>query len=379
MPALSQPYSIDPPRARFEALDSLRGIAALGVAWGHFYGPPIAGGTRQFAFYLLVDLFFVLSGFVLAHRYLDELLERRVTLKEFTVHRFARLYPLHLYGLIGILLLSLVRGGMYPAEGTHGFGALMSGIEPYPDGKLFTFVMHLFLAQGIGFTPGGLSWHGPSWSISTEFFAPLVLFFWITCWRERLGGMHTSFVLPTSLLALACLLAIHNTGRTLDVHVQNILPWLNTGLMRCFAEAAIGVLAYRCWRQIDDGIAVSIAVATIIEVLLLAAIGGLLFRRAFHSPEDILIVPLFAALVFWLATPRGGLARLLLLRPFQWLGRMSYSIYINHFLVVIALSLVLFKPMWLYFGLVLGLSWLTFKGIEAPARRAINRRLSAVV
>ena len=80
------------PRVRFEALDSLRGIAALGVAWGHFYGPPIAGGTRQFAFYLLVDLFFVLSGFVLAHRYLDEMLDRRVTLKEFAVHRFARLW-----------------------------------------------------------------------------------------------------------------------------------------------------------------------------------------------------------------------------------------------------------------------------------------------
>ena len=379
MPALSQPYSIDRPRARFEALDSLRGVAALGVAWGHFYGPPIAGGNRQFAFYLLVDLFFVLSGFVLAHRYLDELLERRVTLKEFTVHRFARLYPLHLYGLIGILLLSLVRGGMYPADGTHGFGALMSGIEPYPDGKLFTFVMHLFLAQGIGFTPGGLSWHGPSWSISTEFFAPLVLFFWITCWRERLGGMHTSFVLPTSLLALACLLAIHNTGRTLDVHVQNILPWLNYGILRCLAETAIGVLMYRCYRRLHEHIDPGIALATAVEAALLVAIGSVLFRKPFSSPEDVLIVPLFAALVLWIASPRGAIATLLLRPPFRWIGRISYSIYINHFLVVIALSLVIFKPWWLYFGLVLGLSWATYRFIEAPARAAINRHLAAFV
>ena len=364
---------------RFEALDSLRGVAALGVAYGHFYGPQFMGGARHFAFYLLVDLFFVLSGFVLAHRYLDEWLTGRVTLSRFALHRFARLYPLHLYGLIGILLISLVRGALYPAAGLVGWNAWLSGIEPYPDGRLFTFVLHLLLAHNIGFSPGGLSWHGPSWSISVEFFAPLLLFFWIGLWRRsgndgRTGG----FVMPTALLAVACLLAIFNGAHSLDVHVQNALPWVNFGILRCLSETAVGVLVYRCYRALDDKIEVGRAVATLVEFALLIAIGSLLLRKPFTSPEDVLIVPLFAVLVFWLASPRGALGMLLSTRPFTFVGRMSYSIYINHFLVVIALSLVIFKPWWLYFGLVLGLSWITWRWIETPARAAINQRLAIV-
>ena len=363
-------------RTRFEALDSLRGVAALGVAYGHFYGPQIMDGTRHFAFYLLVDLFFVLSGFVLAHRYLDEWLGRRVTLAQFALHRFARLYPLHLYGLIGILALSLLRGLLEAPAGVTGIEALAAGIDAYPDGKLFTFILHLFLLQNIGLTPGGLSWHGPSWSISVEFFAPLLLFFWIGLWREN---RNTSFAMPTLLLALACLLAIFNSARSLDVHVQNILPWLNYGILRCLAETAIGVLMYRCYCRLRERNDPGIALATAVEAALLVAISSLLFRKPFSSPEDVLIVPLFAALVLWIASPRGAIATLLLTPPFRWIGRISYSIYINHFLVVIALSLVIFKPWWLYFGLVLGLSWATYRFIEAPARAALNRRLAAFV
>jgi HAMP domain-containing protein len=232
--------------------------------------------------------------------------------------------------------------------------------------------LHLLLAHNLGFTPSGMSWHGPSWSISVEFYCPLLLFFWIGLWRDN---RNASFVTPTVILAVVCVLAIFNGARSLDVHYQNLNVWANYGVLRCLAEAATGLLVYRCYQAYGTSRAPGRAGATAAEILLLVLISTLLFRRSFTSPDDVLIIPLFAALVFLLATSRGWVAQVLLLPPLRWLGRLSYSIYINHFLVVMSLSLVIFKPWWLYFGLVLALSWATYHGIEAPARRAINRRL----
>ena len=359
-------------RPRFEALDSLRGLAALGVAYGHFYGPQVIDKSYNFAFYLLVDLFFILSGFVLAHRYFDDWMARRVSLSQFALHRFARLYPLHLYGLFGILAFSLVRGALYAPPELSWFGALKSGIELYPDGQAYTFVLHLLLAHNLGFTPSGLSWHGPSWSISVEFFCPLLLFFWIGLWR---GNKNTSYFAPTAVLAMVCLLAIINGGRSLDVHYQNLTVWANYGVLRCLAEAAIGLLVYRCYRAYGEKVKLGPTGATMVEVVLLLVIALAIVRLPFNAPEDLLIIPLFSALIFSLASMHGWIGRILLLPPLRWLGRVSYSIYINHFLVVMSLSLVIYKPWWLYFGLVLALSWVTYQYIEAPARRAINRGL----
>ncbi len=388
-PALAPPAAttLAGARERFDSLDSLRGVAALGVAYGHFWGPHILDKTRYFSFYLLVDLFFILSGFVLAHRYLDDWLARRITLGQFAGQRFARLYPLHLYGLLSILVFSLVRSALYAPPELSFINALKSGIDLYPDGRAYTFVLHLFLAQNIGLTPLGLSWNGPSWSISVEFFAPLLLLLFIGFFRPGTGaGRNAGFVAPTLVLALVCIMTVVNSRQNLDVHFQNVLPWANLGLIRCIGEMAIGMLAYRTFRALRPKLVMGRGVATLIEAVLLLLASTLLFRRDFQSPDDVLIVPLFTLLICVMATERGWIAQALLLAPFRWAGRLSYSIYLNHYVVVLSLSLIISTQWWLYsffaqqkwpyFAVVLGLSWLTYAYIENPARRAINARLA---
>src|SRR3954471_184909 len=77
-----------PPAARIAELDALRGLAALGVALFHFSlldpaaGPGFAIGASG------VDLFFIISGFVILMT-----LERTRDWKDFLVGRFSRLYP----------------------------------------------------------------------------------------------------------------------------------------------------------------------------------------------------------------------------------------------------------------------------------------------
>ena len=95
-------------------LTPLRGLAAILVAVFHFemaIGRFVPAGTTMFfeKSYLMVDLFFVLSGFIMLHVYgraFDGVLQRG-QLRHFLVARFARTYPLHLFSLL--LLVVIVR------------------------------------------------------------------------------------------------------------------------------------------------------------------------------------------------------------------------------------------------------------------------------
>ena len=76
---------------RFVLLDGIRGLAAVAIAHRHaevFFGRPEASS------YLAVDLFFALSGFVLAHAYGERLANGQMNPLNFMKARFLRLYPL---------------------------------------------------------------------------------------------------------------------------------------------------------------------------------------------------------------------------------------------------------------------------------------------
>ena len=87
---------------RYGALDGLRGVAAIAVALGHYDNAIVPAG------YLAVDLFFLLSGFILTRTYAPQLAAGlgagRLILK-----RMIRLYPLHVTGIL-IATLSVVQG-----------------------------------------------------------------------------------------------------------------------------------------------------------------------------------------------------------------------------------------------------------------------------
>src|ERR1041384_1778474 len=149
----------------FVALTSMRGIAALMVAFYHLrYGfvpvPDFNLFIFQFRFgekgYLWVDFFFILSGFILAHRYSDacERLNGRVYFN-FLWHRFARIWPLHAVTLCAAILYLVLKNGV-------GFV------------KLDAIAANAFLVHGWGhlYQP---SFDFPSWSLSSEWGAYLLL------------------------------------------------------------------------------------------------------------------------------------------------------------------------------------------------------------
>jgi peptidoglycan/LPS O-acetylase OafA/YrhL len=168
---------------RIPCLDGLRGLAALAVVLFHFniFFLPQARLPFVGRAYLAVDLFFMLSGFVMAHVYGRLLASNwRVHAPLFARARFARLYPLFAVTTLGMLVVFAL---------SHRPLSLVS----FSGGSL---ALQPFLLQQ--WAPG-LSWDYPSWSISTEAEAYVSFVF---CSGLLLAGKHPRLI-ATGCIAVA--------------------------------------------------------------------------------------------------------------------------------------------------------------------------------
>ena len=93
--------------AKFLGLDGMRGVAALFVVLLH--STPYWGFAPLQRSYLAVDLFFALSGFVIAHAYERRFENLSMNAWSFTVTRVIRLYPMYVIGIILGSLWALLR------------------------------------------------------------------------------------------------------------------------------------------------------------------------------------------------------------------------------------------------------------------------------
>lgn len=326
----------------FKALDGLRGLAAIAVALFHW--------LLSFAGFLAVDFFLVLSGFNLAHRYLYS--DSPVSSGKFVLSRLARLYPMHLFALLSYTLV---------------YTLLVKDIPRYPDGTLFTFLQQLTMTHNIGLNPHGQTWNVPSWSISVEFWLNLLFF----CCIRR----NTSSV-ALLLMSVTGLMVIYNLTGHIDTTYQNYFQVLNSGLLRGWSSFVLGILAYRGWRLIRT-IEWSPLIILLAECAVCTAALALFFARGGDMrPLDIFAPFVFAALVVVFALEQGVLARLA--ANLQWFGSISYSIYLNHLIVLmlvdsgltrLGLSHAQLTP--LYLGGLLLCSAMTYRWIETPGKRLI--------
>ena len=162
--------------ANLKQLTSLRFFAALWVVAYHYW-PSLTGGYPVLVDkgYLGVELFFVLSGFILAHVYLDDAGAGRLNYGRFLWARLARIYPVHLVtlaaiGLMGALALALG----YPMR----HQVIVWSVLPQT----------LLLIHAWG-TASVSAWNHPSWSISAEWFAYVFFpLFAAAAWALRAGG-----------------------------------------------------------------------------------------------------------------------------------------------------------------------------------------------
>ena len=151
-------------KKRFEALDGFRGICALCVVVFHM--PQLDSTITKWSFFqgsaIFVELFFTLSGFVLAHGYSTK---KNLSFFSFAKSRFFRLYPLHLFMLVLTILMLLVRVIAIDLNLMHTTEATFSGAN-----SLNEIIPNLLLVHAWTPYTSAVSFNYPSWSISIEFY-----------------------------------------------------------------------------------------------------------------------------------------------------------------------------------------------------------------
>lgn len=368
------------------ALSGLRIVAALWVVCFHFR-PLLAEaspGVRSALAPILnagaqgVDLFFILSGFVLTWNYLDRMGESwstRATLR-FLWLRLARVWPvylvtMHLAAAFAVFTLYVGRFPL-PPDVIASLNAL-------------SWLKQVFLVQ-LWFQPffDGSSWDGPAWSISAEWlayllFGGLVLVVFRVASVTRARGLM--WLAVAAALAPTLLLLAHGVFYT---------PW--SWLPRIIMQFTAGALACAAVRRLQLSDRGRHAAGLAALGLGVAIIGGLYVLDA-YPPQDMLdagglIDVLFVPLVITLSIGAGTLPAVLSTSVMVYLGHISFGLYMIHEIVhtmwnwavqQFAITLV---PSWSAKFTVLGLVLLSgllaallYHVVEEPARRWMRRML----
>ncbi|MGL1958244.1 MAG: acyltransferase [Colwellia sp.] len=292
---------------RFEALDAFRGLCALSVVVFHMR---LIGAVTELDFFrgseLFVEFFFVLSGFVLAHGYG---FKKNLNFKVFMKARFFRLYPLHLFMFSFFLCMQVVKLIAFK------FGIIL-GTAPFT-GKdsVSEIIPNLLLIQSWTPFTHPHSFNGPSWSISMEFYMYALLFFTIV-------GFKQYKVFSWFLLSFITLLLIYSNSNIL---VPEVLRGLS-----CFFGGAFTYILYQ--KTQHSVCKINYAVGSTLELILIILV--ILIVQLNFEYRAIIGPILFFITVLLFAFELGAISKLLKAQFFQYIGKLSYSIYMTHIGVI---------------------------------------------
>ncbi|WP_100813327.1 acyltransferase family protein [Microbacterium lacus] len=357
------------PRRRYESLDGLRGVAALIVVLCHLalIDPAVASylvdgqeqGLDAIRRVLLqspanvflageeaVYVFFVLSGFVLA------IGPARGSILRWRVYYPRRLVRLYVPS-IAALFLALGTTLIVPrtvspmqsvwinqhAEGGHGLQEALLGSTLMIDAEAL---------------------NTPLWSLQLEVIFSILLPLYLFVARRT----PTNLALP-SILALAALSGI---GMALEIRVLMYLPVFAVGVLLAYGANQLSEIASETTRA--QWMLVSLAALLLITS---GATARLVPNSESAAPALLMATIVGAAMSVYIAAWSPSAARVLTLRPVRWLGLVSFSLYLVHEPIIVALAFVSHGqfPMWLIYSIgvtvSLAVAQLFYLVVEKPS------------
>ena len=368
-------------KPHYALLDALRGAAALMVVWYHFFeGYAFAEGTAITTFnhgHLGVDLFFMLSGFVISYAYDDRWnrANNPLTLKEFFKRRLIRLHPMLIMGAVIGLVAFLLQGGV-KWDGT-----------PTPiSWSLVALVLTMLFIPAYPGAPYDLrgngemfSLNGPSWSLFFEYIGNLLYALVI----RRLG--NRALAVLTAVLGVAwCWFVTTDVSGYDMIGIGWTLDTANFfgGLLRMMFPFSLGMLMARNFKPVKIKGIFWIAWAVLFGLFSVPAFEkcGAISINGLYELACVMFV--FPAIVWFTAS--GETTGKVSSAFCKFLGDISYPLYIVHYPVMylfyawlIENKLYTLGETWpvvvMVFALNIALAYACLKLYDEPVRRWLTK------
>ena len=374
-------------------LTALRGVASLMIVVMHFhlwYGEIVPDVFDAFInkFYLMVDLFFILSGFVMCYVYQDMFAQKVnfAKYKHFLWLRLARIYPLHFMTLLAHVCLLAV----------HVSTDTFSSLDPL---RQFTYQvsaipMQLFFMDSLGFF-NFATWNTPAWSLSAEWWSYVLfpIIFYITI---KLRGWAL-LILPIVVLSTWYVLEFHlaSTQPFMDYpgnpNKQDLNLIWHWGVLRGIAGFVAGMFVFQLYTR-------NILSKFIANGWLIGLLSILVMVNMFYQWWDTVTVSLFMVMVLACAYGSKRTDAFFNIGILQKLGDWSFSMYMWHHVlfniftsVLVLLGIELQETKLNLFGssailnnlvsfvvytlIVLLVARMSFEYLEKPSRKFLRKRI----
>lgn len=340
-------------------IDGLRGICILAVLGFHAFPSWVSGG------YVGVDIFFVISGYLISLLIIERLKNSRFSLLNFYIRRVVRIFP----SLIVILLFSII------------FGWISLVAPEYEN-------LGLYVAGASIFADNFIAWHQSGYFDPHGNFKPL-MHLWSLGIEEQfyiIWPLLTLILYKKNIYQLAILVVI---AISFGLCVQILLkdpdqafysPWTR------FWELGVGsYLAYAQTHQSFLGLvlkrlqSIKFNLSNLSDVIgiggiILVGIGAIFFSKDTSFPGVFALIPVVGALLLLISGPTSWVGRKVLSNPILiWFGVISYPLYLWHWVLISYLRIIvgnheITSLTFIVIAISVLLSWVTYKYIERPIR-----------
>lgn len=364
LPFMTEPVNVP----LLHALTGLRAVAALWVVFHHYFDKfvllfPGLEPLRDFARAgsMGVELFFVLSGFVITLNYVDHFRQWDAgTYLHFLRARIARIYPVLLvclFGALGIVTVAKRMGLDLATEGLYTPGG---------------FLASLLMVQAWG-DADYATWNFVAWSVSAEWFAYL-------CFPLVALAYHRNRT-PAAAIATAAAGIVVAIALILTSGLSAVSPFDHGSLLRIAGSFVAGAMMCWLWRH-HFGASWNWGLLTAVLGLLVIGSATVLTANGVAAYWALLFM---APFILGLAYNQGWLARALSTPLADFGGRVSYSLYMSHLLLKMVLVkllpaerfvdaglLVRLGFVALYLLLIMGVATTLYLLVEEPFRKMLR-------